>query len=553
MAKKQAHTSHQLSAAAGDAQHLAGLATKPGEKSGLELDDGGADRLFFAVVMAGIVLRLFHYFHCRSMWFDEACLSLNIVRRGFGALTTPLDFHQAAPVGFLWLERAIVLLLGDGEWSLRFLLVVSGVISLLLFASIVRAVLPPRGALISILLFGFSWPLVRFATEVKPYAVDSLVAVGVLWMVLRAERKRLGILNAVAFGVGGGLLIWCSFPAVFLLVGAALTLGLRAVLLRDRTTLGWILATGGMWAVSGLICYVIVLRTLGGDSHFAEFWHATFMPLPPWSIEWCRWMLNTGGAVFRSTLGLPFSIAGVAAGAFGTISLVRRRPVVVAFLLSPLLLALIASAFGRYPFTGRFLLFATPALFLLMGEGTAWILRPGRSRGTVLLGWLIVGALVVQPLALAVEHVVRPGAPQEIKPVLVQVREQMAPDDILIVDRALLCPYLYYRERFQLAGVRYRVVKPPPPGRQASVVLSEAVAVGPVGDQLWLLLSDLGELDPAEVGLQLAAGTDRVFECSEAARAPGVVLFRCLRDSEAQAAKETRYSNLVYGLWAGGR
>ena len=493
--------------------------------------------MFLAVVAAGIVLRLFHYFYCRSMWFDEACLTLNIMRRGFGAMATPLDFHQAAPVGFLWLERAMVLLLGDSEWSLRFPLVVSGVISLLLFASIVRAVLPPRGALISILLFGFSWPLVRFSTEVKPYAVDALVAVGILWMVLRAERKRLGILNAVAFGVGGGLLLWCSFPALFVLVGAALALGLRAVLLRDRTTLGWILIAGGIWAVSGLIWYVTVLRALNGDSYFAEFWRATFMPWPPWSIEWYRWILNTGGAVLRSTLGLPFSIAGVATGVFGTISLVRRRPVVAAFLLSPLLLALIASAFGRYPFTGRFLLFAAPALFVVMGEGTAWILRPGRSRGTALLGWLIVGLLVVQPLALAVKHLVRPGAPQEIKPVLVQVREQMAPDDILILDRALLCPFLYYRERFQLAGVRYRVVKPPPSGRQTSEVLSEVVAVGPVGDQLWLLLSDLGELDPAEVGSQVAVGADRVFECCEAARAPGVVLLRCLRDSEVIAAR----------------
>lgn len=463
------------------------------------------------------------------MWFDEACLSLNIIRRGFGELAAPLEFHQSAPVGFLWLEKTVALLLGGGELSLRLLPVVGGIVSLLLFALIVRSVLSPVGALVSILLFGLSWPLVRFATEVKPYGIDALVAVGVWWMVLQVERERMSTPKAAAFGIAGGALVWCSFPSVLVLAGAALALVVREVLLKDRAAPGRIVVAGGIWAVSGLLFYLTVLRAIDGDSYFAEFWRTTFMPAPGWSLEWLRWMVHTGGAVMRSTLGLPMSIAGVAAGAIGTVVLTRRRPVTAVFLLSPLLLALVASAFGRYPFTGRFLLFAAPALFAMMGEGAAWMLRPHRFRGVTVLGWLVVAALVVQPLVLAVEHVAHPGAPQEIKPVLAQLRDLDTTEDVLIVDRALLCPYRYYRERFELADLRTRVVTPPASDGTTSAVLAGAVTDDPIGGRLWLLLSDLGGLDPADVGSQLDAGDDRVFECSENLRASGVVLIRCER------------------------
>ena len=505
----------------------------------LDVDDRSSDWLVFSVVAAGVVLRLFHYLYCRSMWFDEACLTLNIVHRGFAELATPLGFHQAAPIGFLWLERAAVFVLGDGELALRFLPTVSGIASLLLFTRIVRSVISPKGALISILLFGLSWPLVRYATEVKPYAVDALVGVAVWWMVLQVERRRFDILRAAAFGIFGGVLVWCSFPAVFVLAGAGLALGLRAVLMRDRKALISTLIAGGTWAVSGLLLYLTALRALEGDAYFAEFWRATFMPVPPWSTEWILWMLHAGGAVLRSTLGLPLSIAGVVAGAVGVGSLVTRRPLAATFLVSPILLALVASACGRYPFAGRFLLFSAPACFAMMGEGTAWFLRPHRFRGVTWVGWVVVGALVVQTLALSVEHIVRPGAPQEIKPALVQLREHSAADDLLIVDRVLLCPYQYYRKRFELTDCRTQVVTPSASDGRTSDVVAEAVAAKPITGRLWLLLSDLGHLDPADVGSRLDVGAGRVFECSQVVRVQGVVLLRCVRDFEAGPVSKT--------------
>ena len=72
-----------------------------------------------ALMALGVILRLRPYLANRSLWIDEAFLVLNILERDFGRLLQPLDHLQAAPVGFLVLERLVVLLLGPRELALR--------------------------------------------------------------------------------------------------------------------------------------------------------------------------------------------------------------------------------------------------------------------------------------------------------------------------------------------------------------------------------------------------------------------------------------------------
>lgn len=55
----------------------------------------------------GLVLRLFHYLRGMSVWHDEAALILNVLNKSFSGLLGPLFFHEAAPPGFMWIEKAI--------------------------------------------------------------------------------------------------------------------------------------------------------------------------------------------------------------------------------------------------------------------------------------------------------------------------------------------------------------------------------------------------------------------------------------------------------------
>ena len=64
--------------------------------------------LVFAV---GIILPCIQYIFNRSLWLDEATLSLNIVGKSALELLHPLDYLQVAPVLFLEISKLFYMLL----------------------------------------------------------------------------------------------------------------------------------------------------------------------------------------------------------------------------------------------------------------------------------------------------------------------------------------------------------------------------------------------------------------------------------------------------------
>ena len=99
--------------------------------------------LIFGVITLGVAARTAHFFANRSLWLDEAMLGLNIGERSFAELLQPLAFNQAAPLGFLWLEKLAVTLLGVSEMALRLFPLLAGIFGLFVFAVLGRRLLAP--------------------------------------------------------------------------------------------------------------------------------------------------------------------------------------------------------------------------------------------------------------------------------------------------------------------------------------------------------------------------------------------------------------------------
>src|SRR5215469_163176 len=113
----------------------------------LSWDDGcrrGCDLWTWAFVALGLGLRLYHYLRDPSIWHDEAALVLNVLGKGFGELLGALQFAEASPPLFLWLERAVALALGDGTYAFRLVSVLASSLALLLMVPLARCVLQPR-------------------------------------------------------------------------------------------------------------------------------------------------------------------------------------------------------------------------------------------------------------------------------------------------------------------------------------------------------------------------------------------------------------------------
>ena len=80
-----------------------------------------------ALFLIAAFLRLALWMQQRSLWIDEARLSLNVASRSYLDLLPPLDYDQSAPLVYLWIQRSIVDLCGVNESSFRLLALAAGI------------------------------------------------------------------------------------------------------------------------------------------------------------------------------------------------------------------------------------------------------------------------------------------------------------------------------------------------------------------------------------------------------------------------------------------
>ena len=192
---------------------------------GLDLAAGG-------LLLFGALVRIVGFLQNPSLGGDEAMLALSIGRRSFGGLLQPLDYGQVATVPFLWAERLITLVGGVSGYTLRIITLLAGIALLWAVFCLARELLGRTVALVALALVATAFPLIRYAIEIKPYILDSLVSTALIWLTVRLldqlEDRRRWTLLAILGAVG----VLLSAPA--LLVGAAILMGLAVAAVRTQ-------------------------------------------------------------------------------------------------------------------------------------------------------------------------------------------------------------------------------------------------------------------------------------------------------------------------------
>jgi hypothetical protein len=429
--------------------------------------------IIFGVLTLGVAVRTAHYFANRSLWLDEAMLALNIGERSFAGLLDPLAFNQAAPLGFLWLEKLAVSVLGVGEMALRLFPLIAAIVALFLFAVLARRLLAPYAALAVIVLFALSTSQVYFAAEVKQYSFDVLWAILILLLghhaaesgadrggsVASAAGSRRGRLTTLA--VVGAIGVWFSHPLIF-----ALPAALAYVVIERRRVgvhAGESAARGPLlvaaaWTGSFALAYFLAASDASQGALMQRFWAEGFMPLPPRSVAEWAWFGQAFGDLIRNTYDFTEridptrAVADALGGIFllvGVVYLARGRRPVLVLLGTPIVLALLAAALSVYPFRGRLIQFLVPSSILLIAFGieSAWSL--GAQRTT---GWLAAISRTSAAMAAAIcllSAIVLfgwLGAPyrEESRPVFEYVAERSRPDDLVYLHSGARHAFEYY-------------------------------------------------------------------------------------------------------------
>jgi hypothetical protein len=390
---------------------------------------------WWGFVLLGSVLRLRQYLLNRTLWGDEASLAVNLVNRSFGELTRLLDYHQAAPIGFLFIEKLSIVIFGNHDFIMRIFPLFAGVLATYLIYKIARVSFGTFG-LFAIGMFSISWWLVYYSTEVKQYSSDVMVALLLTYLAVNCLRENVQAKDFLLLGVAGTIVIWISHPSVFIMVGIGLALAIEKMTRKSYVPWTWIFATGVGWLASFGLEYLVSLRHIVADGYLIDYWHRAYLPLPPWSDK--GWFRDT----YYSFLFFAFhrgddlmALVTLGLTSIGSLTLLIRDRKTALLVISPFVVVVIASALQRYPLKDRFMLFLIPFALLLMAEGFRgifWLSAKWNPNVAAVFSGVLALAVIWQIAPITYEKAVS-GAKQDIHPVFAYIAENRMQDDILYV------------------------------------------------------------------------------------------------------------------------
>ncbi|EMR04738.1 glycosyltransferase family 39 protein [Cesiribacter andamanensis] len=436
--------------------------------------------LVWAVLGAGVFLRLFHYFDNRSLWVDEIYLMTSVLKMGFLELTTPaLDYQQKAPIGFLWLVKASALLFGIGEKSLRLVPLLAGLASLIVFLPVARFFLKPLGVLVAMGVLAFAPPLVYHAVEAKQYGMEMFTTILSLYL-YTVYHKRFDYRSLLMWGFWGALILWFSYASIFVLVGIAGGVSLYFLIKKQWTPLLRSMIPFSLWAVSFLLNYFLFTHKHAEQEWLVAWFRVRegFFPIPFYSLAGIKWIFQSlyrtleyplgvmwnaepfntiENGPIRVMLKMPLFMFGF--WALGLLYFMRRNLKVFFILLFPLLLTLAATLLEFYPYYERLLVFLAPLPILLIAKGcerfTSFFAKGAK--------WRYIFPLIVLfwPMWSSAKQLVNPKLFGDYKysnyrEALLYVHEHYQEGDIVYVYWNIEHAYHYYKKAY---GLTYEMVE----------------------------------------------------------------------------------------------
>lgn len=400
----------------------------------------------YLIIAFGVAMRLIQYLSNRSIWADEAVLALNIVNRSYLELMQPLDYDQGAPIGFLFLEKLAIQILGNNEYALRLFPFICGIGSLFLFYELGKKLISKSAIIISLLLFASLKYLVHYSAEVKQYSSDVAIALLLYLLLLPLLEQKLNWGQIIKYSLVGAIAIWFSHPSLFILA----SIGSSALLIdfshKEFSKIKQLLLIYSTWILSFVIFYFVSLRNLTGNETLTTSWGNAF-PSSPFDIIW---MLDAFGKFFYKPLGFGKWVDGLAIVAFlvGCISCWLSRKKIFLLLLSPIFITFLASFLHQYPFRSRLVLFLTPFVIFLIGEAGSYILTKSKSRPTKIITISLIILLLIYPLTKAIDLIENPLNSSQIKSVLNYIKKHEQPGDILYIYQRGIYQFQYYAEKY---------------------------------------------------------------------------------------------------------
>ena len=407
------------------------------------------------LVVIGIALRVWQYLGNASLWLDELAIDYNLESRSLiSLLTEPLARQQAAPPGFLLVEKLIVMTFGDTEYVLRLFPFVCGVAALVLFWRLALRLLPPVGAISAIAMFASAIPLLFYGAMIKQYSCDLAASVLLLHVAVDlCDTKMAGRARTRAIVIGAGV-VWFSQASVLVLFGLGTVLSVKAW--RDGS-FGKMWPVIAVWSAASLAAAIVAITAMTPETraYMHLFWANGFMPLPITNAVRHLWPAGLLSGTFAELLHYRFSRSFALLVLFGFIALLYRNVVAGTLVIAPLAATLLAAAAQQYPFSHRLVLFLLPNIFVAAGAMINLIFDL-LCRFSPVAGWAVAISLVgpeVHPtIRFPPVYCI-----EDCKSLLDSVREEFRSGDRMYVYYGAVSAMLYYGPHFGIPQGSYTI------------------------------------------------------------------------------------------------
>jgi len=413
------------------------------------------------LVTANLAWRVVRFALDFPIWGDEAFVAWSVLSRGPGGFFGPIEYNQIAPAGFMLLEWLAVEIFGPSDASMRLVPWLAGLASMPLMALLALRVLPRHAALGATAIFAASYYPARHAAEIKPYALDLLLAILALLAaapLLRSAAPGASVTSAApgsacapspgriaAWSIAAAAVVWLSYPIVFVLGGLLAAGWLRAARRRQWRVAGGLTIVGGVLVASFAAVVLLVAGpqsdTAGEALTGSEHWDFTFPPiaeparLPRWFLE-----VHTGNMFAYPNGGNDHgSAATFLLFVLGGIALLRRAPWGVLALLAPFALMFVAAALQKYPYGGsaRIAQHVAPAICLLAGMGISvvmrWLGTPARAARGLRLVAIAMLLLIVVGVVRDLRQPWKHRSDLEMERTITELAEAAAPGERWVV------------------------------------------------------------------------------------------------------------------------
>jgi len=417
-------------------------------------------RILIALVLLGVILRVYQWAMEGSLWLDEILITRNIVALTPKELATgPLALDQVAPPGFLLAVKLATMMFGSSERALWLVPLLSGIAGLLLFARLAQRILRGYAVVIAVGLFAVGLCLIRYSGEVKQYGLDATAAIALTTIALDLrQRDRTNGELALAGGAAFVVILF-SQAAALVMAGLGCALALAWLFERDRRTLRVLFVTVPMWAVASVTAIVMGERSMlpSTRAFMHDFWRGGFLPLPPRLSTAAPWLWQRLAGLF----GDPWTLRYPAAWIFALLAIIgiavlwRRDRGAALMLAGPLVLTLAASVAQQYPFRTRLVVFLVPGAVLAAAAGAGWIADQAGRRHPI-AGWIVASAALIPAIAVLV--IARlPVHVDNYYPVYAHLQANRRPGDAVYVAFLANSSAIYYGPRYGLAAGEYDV------------------------------------------------------------------------------------------------